>query len=69
MYLYTKDFLTFGVDLLRYYYYMKKTEIQAFFKIKFKKHFLLFFDASQKKFFSFLKKSTGKICLDNRQFI
>ena len=25
-YIYTKDFLTFGVDLLRYYYYMKKTE-------------------------------------------
>ena len=52
MYIYTKDFLTFGVDLLRYYYYMKKTETWAFFKIKFKKHFL-FFDASQKKFFSF----------------
>ena len=54
-YIYTKDFLTFGVDLLRYYYYMKKTETKAFFKIKFKKHFL-FFDASQKKILFLLKK-------------
>ena len=67
MYIYTKDFLTFGVDLLRYYYYMKKTETQAFFKIKFKKHFLFLTQAKKNSFL--FKKSTGKICLDNRQFI
>ena len=58
MYIYTKDFLTFGVDLLRYYYYMKKTETWAFFKIKFKKHFLFLTQA--KKILFFLKKALEK---------